>query len=130
MKEAVGRVGRWLFFGVALAIIPVLISFLWLPRNESVTMLLSHGDLAVIASALAGISMGELIGPDEPEKWIRNVLMSSCILLLVGSVVLLSLIASRGGRLTLGQEVAYSWFLFIVAVLIGVASMGATVRRI
>jgi hypothetical protein len=130
MKDAAGRIGRWLFFGVMLAIVPVIISFLWLPRNSSVTMLLSHGDLAVVASALVGLSMGELIGPDEPQRWLRNVLMCSCILLLLGSVVLLSLIASHGGRLSPNQEVDYSWILFSVAVVVGVASMGSTVRRV
>lgn len=129
VKDAMGRIGRWLFFGVLLAVIPVVISFLWLPKNSSVTTLLSHGDLAVIASALVGISMGELIGPDEPQRWIRNVLMSSCILLLLGSVVLLALIASHAGRFSPNQEVDYSWILFFVSVALGIVSMAATVRR-
>jgi hypothetical protein len=129
-REAIGRVGRWFFFAVVLATIPVLISFLWLPKNSSVTTLLSHGDLAVIAAALVGISMGELIGPDEPpQKWIRDVLMCACILFLLGAVVLLSLIASRGGRLSSGQEVEYSFVLFVAAVLVGMPSMALTVRR-
>lgn len=130
-KAAAGRVGRWFFFGVVLATIPVIISFLWLPKNSSITTLLSHGDLAVIAAALVGLSMGELMGPDEPpQKWIRNIIMCACIMFLLGAIVLLSLIASRGGRLSAGQEVEYSWVLFVASVLVGTASMALTVRRV
>jgi hypothetical protein len=43
--------------------------------------------------------------------------------------VLLSLIASHGGRLSANQEVEYSWILFLVAIVVGVAAMGATVHR-
>jgi len=60
IKHALARVLRYLFYSVGLAIVPILISFAWLPQKSSITMLLSHGDLAVIASALFGVSMGEL----------------------------------------------------------------------
>ncbi len=130
MRIAVGRVCRWFFFGVVLAMIPILISFAWLPKNSSVTMLLSHGDLVAIAAALAGLSMGELIGPDEPPwKGLRNVLICSCILLLLGSVMLLSVISGNDANFSPGQVVYYSWVLLILTVVIGVASMGSTVPR-
>jgi len=130
MRVAVGRVCRWFFFGVVLALIPIVISFAWLPKNSSVTMLLSHGDLVAVAAALAGLSMGELIGPDEPPwKGLRNVLICACVLLLLGSVMLLSFISGNDANLSPGQIVYYSWVLLILTVVIGVASMGSTVPR-
>lgn len=130
MRVALGRVCRWFFFGVVLAMIPIVISFAWLPKDSSITMLLSHGDLVAIAAALAGLSIGELIGPDEPPwRGLRNVLICSCVLLLLGSVMLLSIISGHNTNFSPGQIVYYSWLLLILTVVIGVASMGSTVSR-
>src|SRR5215469_6014848 len=74
-----GRVGRWLACGVVLAVAPVLISVMFLPNHSSVGALLGHGDLAVLAAALAAASLSELLGPDEPTPWLRNILALSCV---------------------------------------------------
>ena len=127
---AVGRVGRWLVFGVILAAVPILVSFIFLPKTSSATSLLSHGDFAVLASALGGAAIGELLGPDEPPKWLRNILISACILLFAAAIILLASIAGNAGRLSVQQKANYSWLLFIIAVIVGIASMGLTIRRL
>jgi len=123
---AVGRMSRWLVFGVALAAVPVLISFVFLPKTSSIAALLDHGDFAVLASALVGSSIGELLGPDEPTKWLRNILISACIVLFAAAIVLLAGIAGNSAQLSTAQRVDYSWLLFVAAVVAGGASMGCT----
>jgi len=130
MKDAAARVCRWFFYSVVLAVIPIVISFAWLPKNTSVTALLSHGDLAVIASALLGLSMGEIFGSEEPQQnWIREVLIGACILCWSASLLLLSFISGGASRFTQNQEVQYSWWLLLAAVIVGIASFAVTVSR-
>lgn len=130
MKRAGARVVRWFFYSVALAIVPILISFAWLPQKSSITMLLSHGDLAVMASALFGLSMGEVFGSKEPlQKWLREVLIIASFVLWAGCLLLLSFISGNAPRFTASEEVKYSWYLLLAAVVIGAASFAATVSR-
>jgi len=129
LKVGCGRVGRWAAFSVALAAVPILISFLALPRSSSMTSLLSHGDFAILASALVAASVGELLGPDEPQRGIRNILIAACFMLFAFTIVLLAGIANNSSQLSPRADVKYSWLSFLVAVVIGAASWGLTVHR-
>jgi len=129
LRIALGRVCRWFVCSVVLASIPILVSFFALPRTSSVTALLSHGDFAVLASALAAASIGELIGPCEPPKWIRNILILSCILLFTSAILLLAGIAGHYARLSPSLDVRFSWISFAIATIVGAASWAATVER-
>src|SRR5690348_14122018 len=86
VRAGVGRVSRWFVCSVLLAAVPILVSFLALPRSSSVTTLLSHGDFAVLASALVAASIGELIGPAEPPPGLRNVLVLASLVLFTFTV--------------------------------------------
>jgi hypothetical protein len=129
VKAGCGRVGRWAVFSVALATIPTLASILYLPPSSTLTSLLKHGDFAILASALVAAAMGELFGPDEPQKWIRNVLVSASILLFTCTIVLLGGIAGDSPRLSPEADVRYSWMSFGIAIIIGTASWGLTAHR-
>lgn len=131
MKDAAFRVCRWFFYSVVLAVFPVLISFAWLPKNSSVTQLLSHGDLAVIASALFGLSLGEIIGSKDlqEQKWLREVLIGSSLLFWSASLLLLSFISGAAPQFTPAKEARYSWILLLSAIVIGIAAFAATVAR-
>jgi hypothetical protein len=129
IKAGSGRVGRWAVFSVVLAAAPILASFFFLPKSSSVTSLLSHGDFAILAAALVAAAMGELCGPDEPVRWIRNILFSSCIVLFTFTIVLLSGIAGNSPQLSPARDVSYSWISFGVAVIIGAASWALTIHR-
>jgi len=130
IKAGCGRVGRWAVFSVVLATAPILASFFYLPQSSSLTSLLSHGDFAILASALVAAAMGELFGPDEPQRWIRNILVSACIVLFTFTIVLLGAIAGNSPRLSPEADVRYSWVSFGIAIVIGIASWGLTVHRV
>jgi hypothetical protein len=137
---AIGRIGRWAFYGVALTAIPILISLMFLSGNTAPNSVLSHGDFTVLAAAISGAAMGELLGPDEPAKWLRNLLVTTCCSLLIVAILLLSDIAHVSSLspeqlnphpwwyLSAKQDVNYSWWLFIASIVTGAAAMGATVH--
>src|SRR5260370_11401563 len=129
VRAGTGRVCRWFVCSVVLAAAPILVSFLALPRTSTISSLLSHGDFAVLASALAAASLGELIGPSEPPRWIRNILIMACILIFTCAVLLLAGIAGRFARLSPPLDVRFSWLTFLLAALIGAGSWAATADR-
>lgn len=130
-KDAAFRVWRWFFYSVILSVFPVLISFLWLPRKTSVSQFLSHGDLAVIACALFGVSLGEIFGSSDLQKqrWLREVLMGASTVSWSASLLLLSCISGNATQVTPDEDAKYSWYLLIAAVIIGIAVFAATVSR-
>jgi hypothetical protein len=129
-RAALGRVSRWFFYSVILALFPVAISLASLPKKTSVTMLLSHGDLAVLASALVAVSMGELIGSKElRQNGIYELLFGACLLFWTSSIVLFSFIAGNNQNFTPNTEFRYSWYLLLAAVVTGMGSFAATVAR-
>jgi hypothetical protein len=126
-KTGIGRISRWFVCSVVLAAVPIFVSFLALPRSSSVTSLLSHGDFAVLAAALAAASLGELIGPSEPPRYIRNMLALACVLLFTFTILLLAGIAGNFARLSPPLDAELSLIAFAIATVIGAASWGATV---
>jgi hypothetical protein len=128
VRVGVGRVSRWFVCSVLLAAVPILVSFLALPKSSSVTALLSHGDFAVLASALAAASIGELIGPAEPPPGLRNVLVLASLVLFTSTVILLMGIAGNFARLSPPLDATLSLIAFAIATVIGIASWAATVE--
>ena len=129
LRAGIGRVSRWMVCSVLLATAPILLSFLALPKSSSIMTLLSHGDFAVLASALAATSIGELIGPTEPVRWVRNILLLASVTLFTFTIVLLAGIAGGFARLSPPLDASLSMIAFGIAAVIGVASWGATVER-
>ena len=102
---------------------------------------LSHGDLAVMASAVAGGSICELLGPEPPARWLRNVLMGACVATLIGCTILLMSIGGdmdaivnghlvHSGKLTKSAETKFSTYLLVMAVTTGIPVMAPEVRRV
>jgi hypothetical protein len=129
LKLRLGRIGRWFICGVILAAAPVAGSLMFLPRNSSAVSVLGHGDIAVLASALVAASLGELVGPDEPVKWIRNLLLLLSICLLFVTVILLVGIAGMAPELTVRASTFYSWITLALAIVLGSLSWGSTTHR-
>jgi hypothetical protein len=128
VRAGVGRVSRWFVCSVVLAAVPILVSFLALPKSSSVISLLSHGDFAVLGSALAAASIGELIGPAEPPPGVRNVLVLASLVLFTFTIILLMGIAGSFARLSPSLDATLSLIAFAIATVIGIASWAATVE--
>lgn len=66
MKSGLTKLARWAIFTVALALVPLLIALLALltySRPLSLTAITEHGELLLIAVAIGGSAIGELIAP-------------------------------------------------------------------
>jgi hypothetical protein len=121
-----GRVGRWLVCSVLLAAAPISISFFFSPESTTMTSFLARGDFAVLALALVTASLGELLGPDEPPKFIRNILLLACLSIGTAAGYLLSFIAGHAPRMSSQSDARDSLILFITAVILGAASWAST----
>ncbi len=139
--RAIGSVSRWLFWGIVISGVPIVISLLTAPIGTSVADQLSHGDLAVMASAVAGGSVCELLGPEPPVNWLRNVLLAACVMTLLGSTILLMSIGGDSdtvvnghlthiAKLTKSAETKFSVYLLVIAITAGIPAMAPEIRRV
>jgi hypothetical protein len=128
LKLAIGRVGRWLGCSVVLAALPIVVSFLVLPKSSSMTTFLGHGDFAILASALAAASIGEVIEPGEPARGLRSFFIVTSIIVFTCTIILLAGIAGDFPRLSPSLDAIYSLILFGVAMLLGIWVWAATVE--
>lgn len=122
----IDRVSRWLVCSVILATTPILLSFVFLPEDTSVTSFLAHGDFAVLALALVAASLGELFGPDHPARWLQTVLALSCVTMAFALMTLLAGIAGHATRLTPKNDASYSVIALFIAVVVGAVSWWST----
>jgi hypothetical protein len=129
IESAVGRVTRLLAYVVIVPALPILLCFMFLPKTSSVTMFLSHGDFAVLAVALTAAAIAEVLGPEAPKPWARNLLVTSCFILLLLFTVLLAGIAGDASRLTPPLDAVLSLVSFGLAVFAAVTAWAVTTRR-
>jgi hypothetical protein len=126
IKESGGRVLRWVVGSVLFSAVPIFVSLLFLPTHTQTSAVFGHGDLAVLATALASASIAELIGPDRPGRAIQGTLIMACVLLLMMTTVLLCGIAAHAQRLSTSLDVRYSWYALFVSLAIGAVSWAIT----
>lgn len=129
IKSVVGRVSRLLVYAVIVPAVPILLCLVFLPKTSSVTIFLSHGDFAVLAVALTAAAAAEVLGPEAPKPGIRNLLVTSCFVLLLLATVLLAGIAGDASRLNPSLDVALSLISFGLAVFVAVAAWAVTTRH-
>ena len=79
------KVVRWLLFGVGIAIVPICLNYLTLSGrgvSPSFTMLISRGELLLVAAVISAEAISRLIG-SEKKRGIRKVLAGGgCIIIL------------------------------------------------
>ncbi len=129
VKAATGRVARLLICTAVLPAAPIAIFFIFFPRSSSSTELLSHGDFAVLAAALATAALAEVIGPAEPaNKGLRNLLVLSSTCLFAFTAVLLAGIAGDAPRLPPSRAALLSVISCGLATLLAISAWVATVE--
>lgn len=66
------RLGVWLFFGVILALLPLILEWLRLMdanRRHGLVAICSNGELLLISAVIAGGAVGELILSNVAHRW-------------------------------------------------------------
>jgi hypothetical protein len=86
MKNPFSRLARWLVFTVFLALVPVLSAALRMrtfSKPVSLAILTAHGELLLVATAVAGSAIGELITSRTGKKRSLKVICSGMCLLAI-----------------------------------------------
>ena len=94
MAEAFDKVARWLVFSVALGIIPLVVSAFCLATfgvpttiSHSLSVVVSHGELLIIAALLCGTASGEIVGTGGGYRTLKAVSCGLAIILLLFSAL-------------------------------------------
>jgi hypothetical protein len=91
MKNSFSRLSRWLIFTVCLALLPVLsaaVRMRTFSKPVSLAILTAHGELLLVATAVGGSAIGELISSRTRKK--------SSLKVICGGMCLLAIIMSSG----------------------------------
>lgn len=74
---------RWFFFSVVIALVPIFCTFLFLAgdgKNFSLAEALAHGELLLIAVAIASDAIGDLIGSGKEKTGLKISCGAGCLL--------------------------------------------------
>lgn len=128
MLMGLNAVLRWLACGVVISAVPVAVALAALPAGTAFTNQLGHGDMAVLASGIAGGSLSEFFGAEPPRpKWVFG---CGLAVTLLGSAVLLMGTAERDAKFTPDLVANASWLLLLISVIFSLPLMAPEVRRI
>ena len=122
------RQATWRVCTAVLPAFPIAIFFAFFPKSASATQLLSHGDLAVLAAALATAALAEVIGPAEPPRGLRNFLVLSGMCLYAFTAWLLAVIAGDAAQMSPYRDALLSVISCALAALFAVGAWVATVE--
>jgi hypothetical protein len=117
---------RWLIFTVALTLLPLVLD--WALRaadgsSPSVNAIISHGELCLVCTALAGVGLGELLGLSDDAGLIKIVLGGACFLTSITSIALyVAMKATVGATGSLFLD-GLSWYVFVVTLITSTASI-------
>lgn len=112
---------RWLCFSVLLALAPIVAAWMFLPPSATAWDAVGHGELAVLAQALAGASLGALFEYGRSRRAFEFL----CILngaVLVGGLLVFAGIIGEAHHLNQRQAVVLSAWLLAIATAVGIAS--------
>ncbi len=90
LKERLQNLLKWVIFSVILALIPLGISFLNEMMDDSVLpwlatgkVVLSGGELLLVAAAIAADAVGDLIGSGKDDRTLKILSGGACVLLIL-----------------------------------------------
>lgn len=112
---------RWLCYSVIAAFLPIGASWLFLPRGAEIWDAAAHGELAVLAQALAAGSIGVLFERGRP-RWDFELLVVLNILVLFIGAVLLCGVVGGAKQLTSAESTITTAYLLAMAILVGMFS--------
>jgi hypothetical protein len=122
------RVLRWLFWAVLVTLIPLFISWLFLPRDEPLRRILEHGELAAFSIALAAGAIDVISGAKVRRGW-RNFIEALAFGGILADVLFLAGLAGSAPRLLAWQVQFLGDYCLWFAIAVGVTATGSDVRR-
>jgi hypothetical protein len=69
-KSIKEKLVRWVFYGVVLAIVPILLRHIY--TGKSWDIVLAKGDLLLTCTAIAGAAIGDITGSDFPRSALKT----------------------------------------------------------
>ena len=121
------RVSVWLFFGVVLTLLPLILD--WLRRLDSdrphgLVAICANGELLLISAVIAGGAIGELVLTNIDRRWLSFKIwgVGSTIVMLAVEAGWYSDVASRVGTTTAAKASTVAYGSMIAFVLTVVAS--------
>lgn len=113
-----GSVLRWVFYGVFLSILPLCVTWLFVPKVVSLDELLGRGELAVLAIALAGTSMSAVWDGRKSRRLSEWLVGSNLVLLFLATLLLIAVVI-KAEKVTAHAAVVFSTWILVVTVLVG-----------
>ena len=118
---------RWLACGVVISAVPVVVALAVLPSGIAFSDQLGHGDMAVLASGIAGGSLSEFFGAEPPRpKWVFG---SGLTVTLVGSTILLMGVAEHDAKFSASTVTSVSWWLLGMSIVFSLPLMAPEIRK-
>lgn len=115
------KVLQWVVFSVVLAFVPIAASWLFLPAGATAWDAIGHGELAVLAQALAGGSLGVLLADGRDRPSFQLLLVLNGAVLVVGLLILIAIVG-ESPQFPHDDAVRTSLWLLALAVLTGAVS--------
>lgn len=113
-----GSVLRWVFYGVFLSILPLWVTWLFVPKAVSLDELLGRGELAVLAITLASTSMAA-VWEGRKSRRLSEWLVGSNVVLPVLATLLLIAVVVKAENVTAHAAVVFSAWILVVTALVG-----------
>lgn len=90
------KIIRWIIFGVAIALLPLIFQFICLivtGTKASLVAITSQGELLLISVCMGAAAIGEIIICDTKKKNLKILSVGSCVILLTLSALLFAFIS-------------------------------------
>lgn len=121
-RELMDRLTVWLIFSVVLALTPLTFNAAVIfiaGRNLTFADILAHGELLIVCVAVGADAVGRMIGSGPHKKTLKILAAGGCILLIILSSLLFSVIAVSPGTYDAERVTSSSSFLFLMTIIAG-----------
>ena len=122
------RAARWMFYCVILALVPLVLTWLWLPNQESIDKTLEHGELAILAAALAGAALDTALDEGFPRQ-IKGLIVAGGVLIIVLAFALFCGVVGKSPQLSSDQIIEASKLLLWSSLVVGSAAIIGDIGR-
>ena len=91
------KLTKWLFFSVAVALLPLSFHYLQLVmvgRSPGLADITQHGELLIISAAMAAAAIGDVVSAEVSRSILKMMAIGFCVIMLLLSSLLYAFISS------------------------------------